>query len=62
MTKPKYDKSSIKPPPPLSNKPPFRERKLISPRLFLKGLTVLRNATNFRGKRDKQNRETSRSL
>ena len=29
---------------------------------FFRGLTVLRNATNFREKRDKQNRETSRSL
>ena len=53
MTKPKYDKSSIKSPapphisPPLSNKPQFRERKLISPRPFFRGLTVLRNATKF---------------
>lgn len=67
MTKPKYDKSSIKPPP--SSKPP--PLSLVSPHSgkeankrppFFRGLTVLRNATNFREKRDKQNRETSRSL
>lgn len=49
-------------PPPLSLVSPHSGKEANKRPPFFRGLTVLRNATNFREKRDKQNSETRRSL